>query len=273
MTNTNTLTSNGPYGKDAGTPRRRRRIALALTALTAVTALTATACGTQQTGGAKGAATDITQAVPASAPGLDAPGVIDGPGLDGPGLPDEELVFMEMAVNIAEPCLPVPPGGRPDPAKVFAEMEKEDAEADGPDGPLPPPDSLTVEPEPYPDGLPVEPDPRPVPDGLPVEPDTSLDPVEECAGASHALRITKAITGLGPNPSPQRVKSALTGIEYSSKRIHGPSQANGTTRYWLDLRLMGGKLGMEISVAGSKVRVTAHGVPETGPFLATQRQK
>ncbi|MGV9311281.1 hypothetical protein ACWDR0_03690 [Streptomyces sp. NPDC003691] len=244
--------------------RARRRIALALTA---VAALTVTACGTQQSGaGKEGAARDTSAGSARAEPAAAAPRTTDSGELpDGDAV---ELAFMEKDLELTELCSPVPPGGRKQQEKERAAAAAEERAAEeeprsGPEEPLP----EEGQPVPLDDTVPVPDPPRSEPGTTPAVGDVELTEVEKCVGDAHARRVTGPVTGLGPAASPEQVKAELRGLGYPGHRIHGPVRSGETTRYWLDLRIMGGRLALEISSAGPKVRATPQGVFENGPFV------
>ncbi|MER5909619.1 hypothetical protein ABT124_03730 [Streptomyces sp. NPDC001982] len=99
-----------------------------------------------------------------------------------------------------------------------------------------------------------------------------LDAADWCASTLHEERITQALLGLA-DPTPDQVQKTLNDLGYIDERIHGLKQSGATTRFFLDLRVKGGRLCMDGSAAGEETIVDACVAPETGPFTPSKRTR
>ncbi|MEU6592517.1 hypothetical protein ABZ923_25370 [Streptomyces sp. NPDC046881] len=151
---------------------------------------------------------------------------------------------MDMLNSVGRPCAPdAPPpepvaaDGRPPTAPV--EPLPVDGTAPGGTGPAPDPSAPSREP--------------------------GLSAVERCEGRLHAERITEALRRLA-DPAPDRVRAVLHELGYLDERVHGLRRTGATTRFLLDLRVLGGALCLDGSVTRTGAVVTAFAAPPTGPF-------
>lgn len=188
----------GPAGKNSLFGR---------TALAALCALGLAACGTARAGDTeseRGAARaeNRSTASPAAPAAPAAKGPAETEGAD-------FLPFMELLLDIAEPCLPSDLPTAPPPE----ELEEEPAEETKPRGTASP-----EEPPPLPDA--------PMPTSTPRDPEdakkeTELSSVEKCEAPLHIDRITKALKK-NPDPTPAQVTRTLHDLGYIEERVHTP---------------------------------------------------
>ncbi|MFG2878144.1 hypothetical protein ACGFYU_24580 [Streptomyces sp. NPDC048337] len=165
---------------------------------------------------------------------------------------EKELAFMQMLLEVDRPC---DPGGAPaDP------VPDPTTPAEGPDtGKTPPPAPLpSLEPPPVPTG-----DPNPN-----ATAETVLGESEKCTARLHADRITQLLKG---KTDPEQLRKALNGAGYPSSRIHELARSGDSTRFVLDLRVMGGQLCMSGAVTGSKTVIEAYGGDVTVACASVKR--
>ncbi|MFJ2651474.1 hypothetical protein ACIO1C_32720 [Streptomyces sp. NPDC087420] len=217
-----------PTSSIAPSPRRSRlAVAGTVLAVAALAALALTACGTAKPGAGG------SRGASAGPVGvrLDAPS---------PG-PDPEMAFLRMLTTVAEPCTFDSPTGDDS-------IPEGDRPRSGPPGRLPVGDA--------PSGLPPAPTP---------ERGTELNDVDRCERHLHEERVGRALSDLA-DPTPARVRRILNDLGYIDTRIHGLKRSGATTRFFVDLRFMGGRLALKGSAAGARTVVEGFGVRETGPF-------
>ncbi|MFF3891418.1 hypothetical protein [Streptomyces sp. NPDC001914] len=101
-------------------------------------------------------------------------------------------------------------------------------------------------------------------------PEVELNARDWCAGSLHEERITQALWDV-EDPTPAKVRAILNGLGYVGERIHGLKQSGTATRFFLDLRDQGGRLGLSGSAAGEKTVVDMCVAPATGPFTAPEQ--
>ncbi|MER6999688.1 hypothetical protein [Streptomyces sp. NPDC000410] len=213
---------------------RRLRLTLAVTALAAVTL---SACGTEKTtadGSGSGSRNKPANSVGAQ------PGAASGS--------PEQAAFMEMMDRVARPC----PSDAPSDEPIASGGPRT-----GPLEPLPPGETVPA------DTLPI----------APTEgPETVLNAFEWCAAHLHVERVTHALAEVA-DPTPAQVGKVLNDLGYIDERIHGLKQSGSTTRFLIDLRIRGGKLGLEGSAAGANTDIEFVAGPATGPFTPVQRRQ
>ncbi|MFE4259966.1 hypothetical protein [Streptomyces sp. NPDC056883] len=134
-------------------------------------------------------------------------------------------------------------------------------------------------------GTPMEqpPSPRPAPPGeeapagtvVPAMPTTGpmvdLDTRDWCAGVQHESYVYLGIEKIA-EPTPAKVRAALTALGYPDDRIHDLKQSGATTHFSLDLRENGGRLCLQGAVGGEEPVTDKCVAPATGPFAATGTQ-
>ncbi|MGV9245307.1 hypothetical protein [Streptomyces sp. NPDC003710] len=98
-----------------------------------------------------------------------------------------------------------------------------------------------------------------------------LDARGWCASTLHEERITRALWDLA-EPTPDKVRKILTDPGYIDERIHDLKEFRASTRFFLDLRVEGGRLCLEGSAAGEETIVDACVAPESGPFRPSKRK-
>ncbi|MER5516164.1 hypothetical protein [Streptomyces sp. NPDC002763] len=214
---------------------RRPRLTLVITALAA---LTLGACGTERTNGGG------EQTRPAGAVG---------------GRPDE--AFTAMLDKIAQSCPPsAPPEALPTGPPEAPPTAPPEALPTGPAETLPS------------DGVETPPSDAIEPMAPTAGPEVELNARDWCASSLHEQRITQALWDL-VEPTPTKVRAILNDLGYVDERIHGLKQSGATTRFFLDLRDKGGRLGLEGSAAGEKTVVDRCVAPATGPFTVGERKQ
>ncbi|PJM98006.1 hypothetical protein CG740_38195 [Streptomyces sp. CB01201] len=164
--------------------------------------------------------------------------------------PDAEVAFMQMLERVGRPCVPDAP-----------------AEETGSDDPLPGEHPPTRPSELLPVGE-KPPTANASPTATAEQP--KLNGVEKCEGREHSTRITKALTDL-KNPQAAQVRAALNRLGYINSRIHDLTEAAGTVRFYLDLRVMGGQLAVKGAAGGGTVSAQAFAYPEQGKFAPEKR--
>ncbi|MEV8535234.1 hypothetical protein [Streptomyces sp. NPDC051211] len=103
-------------------------------------------------------------------------------------------------------------------------------------------------------------------------PEVELGARDWCASALHEERIAQALWNL-TDPTPAKVGKILNDLGYIDERIHDLKQSGATTRFFLDLRVNGGRLCLEGSAAGEGTIVETCVAPETGPFAPSVRKQ
>ncbi|MFE0421826.1 hypothetical protein [Streptomyces sp. NPDC058953] len=223
---------------------RRSRLALAGTAVAVVLALTA--CGTDKanangedapTGTAR--TQNQAQNQPAAAPAAAAQEETPD---DDAGDSQVSLAFLEMIVQVAEPCYP-------DPVPPVSEEVL-------PPGEEPPADL----------GAPPVDDAEPRPERVEgIEPPSELSAEETCAGKRHGERISKALAG--KSTAPDQVRKVLNGLNYDNPAIHGLKRTGSTTHFAIDLRFMGSSLALKATTTAKGTVVEPVWAKEVGPFI------
>nr|WP_229841704.1 hypothetical protein [Streptomyces brasiliensis] len=104
----------------------------------------------------------------------------------------------------------------------------------------------------------------------PTGPEAELDARDWCASTLHEERIAQALWYL-EDPTPAKVRKILNSLGYIDERIHDLKQSGAATRFFLDLRVKGGRLCVEGSAAGEETIVDACVAPENGPFRPGKR--
>lgn len=156
------------------------------------------------------------------------------------------LPFMELLLDIAEPCLPSDLPTAPPPEELAEEPAKE-TEPRGtasPEEPLPLPDA-------------------PIPTSTPRNPEdakkeTELSAVEKCEAPLHVDRITKGLKK-NPDPTPAQVTRTLHDLGYIEERVHTPRAASDHVEFTLDLRLMDSQLCLSGTTTGTRTTIEAYG--------------
>ncbi|MEV7886491.1 hypothetical protein ACWD3I_00825 [Streptomyces sp. NPDC002817] len=220
-----------------------------LSALSALCVLGLAACGTERaedkgaSARAEGrvAASPASPATPAATP-ASAPSSEETEGAD-------FLPFMELLLDIAEPCLPSDLPTAPPPEEL-AEQEKVEARELG--ATVPPEEPLPV---PVPDDAVPTSEPR---DPEDARKETELSSVEKCEAPLHVDRITKALEKT-PDPTATQVTKALHDLGYIAERVHTPPRAAGHVEFTLDLRVMDGRLCLSGSTTGTRTTIEAYG--------------
>ncbi|MGW2018241.1 hypothetical protein [Streptomyces sp. NPDC001927] len=153
----------------------------------------------------------------------------------------EQAAFAAMLATYAQMCppadgVPMAPPNKPEPVQSL------------PPGAMPPPE-------------PIEPGPE-----------TALDRHEFCTSVHHEQRVIEALQKVA-EPTPTKVRKTLNDLGYIDERIHGLKQEGKTTRFHLDLRENGSRLGEAGLAAGLETDVTPYVVPATGPFTVNSEVK
>lgn len=189
----------------------------------------------------------------------------------GPADDAAELKFMELATRIAGQCAPdspstatpgssdvprpedVPGGGTPSPRYPAGATPPGTPDAEG--------------------NIPVDTgdNARPTADSTQAAQvdEVPLNTLETCAGQAHAKRITDAFRDAGTSDYTQ-LADKLTALGYPAARIHRMPDQSGSPRARLDLRVMGGRLALEIIATRSTAVVEAFGAPEHEDVDLTQ---
>ncbi|MFJ8695306.1 hypothetical protein [Streptomyces roseolilacinus] len=221
-------------------------------------------CGTQNAATGRSPAGGTLVAAPPS----DAP----------PGDEDAELRFLALMTRTAQGCAPDapdgggsvpapedPPGGEGAPAPRYGPGETPPGVPNA-EGEIPVPLADPAPPGPAPESTgPTAVDPvRPA---GPVE-EVPLTGVEECDGGAHAKRVREAF-GNTRTAGHRAMREKLTDLGYPVSRIHRMPDRAGAPRVRLDLRVMDGRLALEVTAAGRGVTVEAFGAPETEDVRVT----
>jgi hypothetical protein len=214
----------------------------ALPALSALCVLGLAACGTEQSGD-KGSAARAEGRIATSPASPATPVTTPAASEETEGA--DFLPFMQLLLDIAEPCLPSDLPTAPPPE----ELEEESAEEKEPRG------TASPEEPPLPDA--------PMPTSAPRDPEdakkeTELNSVEKCEAPLHADRITKALKK-NPEPTPAQVTSTLHDLGYIEERVHTPRPASGRVEFILDLRLMDSQLCLSGTTTGTRTTIEAYG--------------
>ncbi|MCT4351720.1 hypothetical protein M5362_01050 [Streptomyces sp. Je 1-79] len=184
--------------------------------------------------------------VGADAAGSDAkPAAVGAQRTEAPRDVDGEAAFTAMWKTVAEPC---PTGDRPLPP---------------PPEPLPAPPGASDTPSTDAPVTPIAPT---------AGPEVELSARDWCASNLHEERITHALMDLA-EPTPDTVRKILNALGYNNGRIHGMERSGTTTRFFLDLRVDGGRLCVEGSAAGGQTVVERCVAPESGPFRPGERKQ
>ncbi|MFD5553911.1 hypothetical protein ACFWIA_08745 [Streptomyces sp. NPDC127068] len=150
---------------------------------------------------------------------------------------------------------------RVDPEVQFVEMLSEvEASCPTEDVPLPPP---LVDPEgdPFTEGdLP----------GDRSRAERELTPVEWCAKHRHEERVTQALDDL-KKPTPDEVRKVLNRLGYLDGRIDHLKRSGATTKFVIDLRVLGGKLALKGTAAGPDTVVDGFAAAGSGPLVPAKR--
>ncbi|WP_405644694.1 hypothetical protein [Streptomyces sp. NBC_00019] len=216
-------------------------------ALSALCVLGLAACGTEQAGdkGSAARAEGRVAAFPAS-PAAPTPASASASASEETEGADF-LPFMELLLDIAEPCLPsdLPTALPPE---ELAEQEKLEERELG--GTVPPEEPLPLPDEPVPTSEPRDPED--------AKKETKLSSVEKCEAPLHVDRITKALKKT-PDPTATQVTKALHDLGYIEERVHTPQRAADHVEFTLDLRVMGGQLCLSGSTTGTRTTIEAYG--------------
>ncbi|MET9373808.1 hypothetical protein ABZX98_06600 [Streptomyces sp. NPDC002992] len=178
---------------------------------------------------------------------------------------DPELRFLELLNRVAAPCAPDGPAGKGDAPRPQGLPGGEAAPTPryGP-GETPPgvPNADGDIPVPIPSDAPAP--PTSAPDSTRPEPldEMPLTGFETCNGSAHAQRIGAAFENT-KTTTYQALHKTLTGLDYPAARIHRMLDQAGAPRVRIDLRMMGSRLALEVTGAGSGVVVEAFGAMET----------
>ncbi|MFD3841607.1 hypothetical protein ACFWWC_35935 [Streptomyces sp. NPDC058642] len=222
----------------------RKNSVFGRTALAALCALGLAACGTARAGDTESEraavrAENRSTASPASPASPASQGAAETEGAD-------FLPFMELLLDIAEPCLPsdLPTAPPPEELEEGLAQERQPRGAASPEEPLPLPD------DPIPTSAPRDPED--------AKKETELSSVEKCEAPLHADRITKALKK-HPDPTPAQVTRTLRDLGYIEERVHSPRHASGHVEFILDLRLMDGQLCLSGTTTGTRTTIEAYG--------------
>ncbi|MEU6376919.1 hypothetical protein [Streptomyces sp. NPDC046909] len=158
------------------------------------------------------------------------------------------LPFMQLLLDIAEPCLPadVPPPS-------LSPEELEDLEKVGEErefGGTVPPEEPPLPDEPLPSSEPRDPEK--------ARQETELSSVEKCEASLHAERITKALKK-NADRTPAQVADTLRGLGYIDDVVHGPQRASDAVEFTLDLRMFDSQLCLSGSTTGTRTTIEAYG--------------
>lgn len=106
--------------------------------------------------------------------------------------------------------------------------------------------------------------PEPDPDFTPPNPEEEvpLNAYEECFGSEEAQRVSEAFKNT-KTADYEAMHKKLTELGYPAARIHRMPDHAGAPRARVDLRMMGGRLALEVTGTGSGVTVEAFGALET----------
>ncbi|MFF1410974.1 hypothetical protein ACFVX6_14480 [Streptomyces sp. NPDC058289] len=106
--------------------------------------------------------------------------------------------------------------------------------------------------------------PEPDPDFTPPNPEEEvpLNAHEECFGGEEAQRVSEAFKNTKA-AGYEAMHKKLTELGYPAARIHRMPDHAGAPRARVDLRMMGGRLALEVTGTGSGVTVEAFGALET----------
>ncbi|MEU9912795.1 hypothetical protein [Streptomyces sp. NPDC051001] len=218
------------------------------TALAALCALGLAACGTARAGDSESEraavrAENRSTASPAAPAAPAAPASKGAEETEGADF----LPFMELLLDIAEPCLPSDLPTAPPPEELAEQEKVEERELGGtvpPEEPLPLPDA------PMPTSAPR--------DSEDAKKETELSSVEKCEAPLHADRITKALKK-NPDPTPAQVTRTLHDLGYIEERVHTPRPSSGRVEFILDLRLMDSQLCLSGTTTGTRTTIEAYG--------------
>ncbi|MDQ0601453.1 hypothetical protein QF037_005798 [Streptomyces canus] len=221
-------------------PTRKNNV-IGRTALAALCVLGLAACGTARAGDTESerAAVRAENRSTASPAAPASKGAAETEGAD-------FLPFMELLLDIAEPCLPSDPPTATPPEELEAESaeEREPRGTASPEEPLPLPD------DPIPTSAPRDPED--------AKKETELSSVEKCEAPLHVDRITKALKKT-PDPTPAQVTGTLHDLGYIEERVHTPRHASDHVEFTLDLRLMDGQLCLSGTTTGTRTTIEAYG--------------
>ncbi|MGW7209538.1 hypothetical protein [Streptomyces sp. NPDC054837] len=223
----------------------RKNSVFGRTALAALCALGLAACGTARAGDTESEraavrAENRSTASPAAPAAPASTGAADTEGAD-------FLPFMELLLDIAEPCLPSDLPTAPPPEEL-AEQEKVEERELG--GTVPPEEPLPLPDEPVPTSEPRDPED--------AKKETELSSVEKCEAPLHVERITKALAKT-PDPTAAQVAGTLRDLGYIEERVHTPRPASDHVEFTLDLRLMDGQLCLSGTTTGTRTTIEAYG--------------
>ncbi|MFJ8662159.1 hypothetical protein [Streptomyces sp. NPDC093795] len=234
------------------TPLKNRRVGAAVAA--ALCALALTSCGTETAGGgtpagagARTGAARIEAPAPVATP-TPTPTAPVGDPADDPRLTPEqqaaEFRLLELAVDLAEPCVGGPP---PLPPEVPTTEPEGPPPAYGEKSPSGPPlaDEEAPSAKPW--------------DFERARQETELSDVDRCVAPLHGKRIAKALDGKA-DPAPASVEKVLHSLGYDvDHRLHGPQAVNGKVEFTLDLRFMGGELCLTGRYDGTRTSFDPYG--------------
>ncbi|MER6181593.1 hypothetical protein [Streptomyces sp. NPDC001652] len=216
----------------------------ALPALSALCVLGLAACGTEQSGD-KGSAARAEGRIATSPASPATPVTTPAASEETEGA--DFLPFMELLLDVAEPCLPSDFPTAPPPEELAEQEKVEERELGGtvpPEEPLPLPDA------PMPTSAPRDPED--------AKKETELSSMEKCEAPLHADRITKALKK-NPDPTPAQVAMTLHDLGYVEERVHTPRPSSDHVEFTLDLRLMDSQLCLSGTTTGTRTTIEAYG--------------
>ncbi|MDD9378549.1 hypothetical protein M8Z33_18175 [Streptomyces sp. ZAF1911] len=161
---------------------------------------------------------------------------------------DQELRFMELLTRDVPRCnqyIAKDKGGLPEDLPGW----EPGAPSAGGSTPVPLPDAPP----------PPEPDPDVTPPNR--EEEVPLNAYEECFGVDEAQRVGEAFKNTKAADY-QAMQKKLTELGYPAPRIHRMPDHAGAPRARVDLRMMGGRLALEVTGTGHGVTVEAFGASE-----------
>jgi hypothetical protein len=162
----------------------------------------------------------------------------------------EQAAFAAMLDKVAQPCSSAGTASGPTGKNASGPTGRKPT---GPDG------EQSLAPGETPSAGPIGP-------GAPTGAETELSDRDRCASVQHEQRIIQALQAVS-KPTLAKVREALGSLGYIDERIHGLEQDDGATRFYLDLRVNGGRLCEAGLAAGEQSDVTVCTAPATGAFV------
>lgn len=95
-----------------------------------------------------------------------------------------------------------------------------------------------------------------------------LTGVEKCTGDAYAKRLGEAFKNTETTGYPA-MREKLTGLGYPAARVHRMPDHAGAPRSRIDLRVLGGRVALEVTGVGDGVVVEVFGAPETEEVKVT----